>query len=266
MFSDDPHIPELIEAMTKRVSVRRYEEGRWDAQDQLKLAEYAQTRVIGVRIAVAPCDDGLFTGMVGSVGAIKGAPAAAAIITEADDRNGRLKAGYAGEAFVLRCTAAGWGTCWVSGTYRRETAKRIFGLTEDEQLHAVISVGYPLRDKSYEEKLQKAGEDRRPRKALASLCGLKPDAVAALPDWQREAMEAARIAPSAVNSQPWRFEPGEDGIVLRHKKHSLSGALLDCGIAMLHMELGAAKAGASYIWAPLEPPAVGIISLTERGT
>jgi hypothetical protein len=69
---------------------------------------------------------------------------------------------------------------------------------------------------------------------------------------------AARIAPSAMNRQPWRFTL--DGGALR-VAYDGADALptskrLDCGIAMLHAELGAAGEGVGGSWELLTEPDV----------
>ena len=62
----------------------------------------------------------------------------------------------------------------------------------------------------------------------------------------RKIIEAARIAPSAFNLQPWRFMPQDGKIHIFMKKESLMQTkrmkeltLLDIGIAMCHMALAA---------------------------
>ena len=64
-------------------------------------------------------------------------------------------------------------------------------------------------------------------------------------------MELARIAPSATNRQPWRFAREDDGSVRLFFEGSDTPVIskrLDCGIAMLHFELGAREMGASGSW------------------
>jgi hypothetical protein len=77
--------------------------------------------------------------------------------------------------------------------------------------------------------------------------------------WMIGALEAARLAPSAVNRQPWRFRVRDGSIdvtVDDTRDNYKISKRLDCGIAMLHLELGARKAGAATRWKPLEPPDV----------
>ena len=62
---------------------------------------------------------------------------------------------------------------------------------------------------------------------------------------------AARLAPSAVNRQPWRFVCGDRSISVSLDKKRDTYKIsrrLDCGIAMLHLELGARHAGAAGLW------------------
>ena len=95
---------------------------------------------------------------------------------------------------------------------------------------------------------------RRPLETIAP-------GVGGWPAWAVEGVEAARLAPSALNRQPWRFELEAGAVVLRvdHPRdtHRIPKRL-DCGIAMLHFELGARAAGAPGTWAPAEAPRVAV--------
>ena len=72
-----------------------------------------------------------------------------------------------------------------------------------------------------------------------------------LPEWIITALKAARLAPSAVNRQPWRFRIGEKAVTIEldsQEKNENRAKNIDCGIAMLHLEVGALKAGVSGVW------------------
>jgi hypothetical protein len=78
------------------------------------------------------------------------------------------------------------------------------------------------------------------------------------PSWVKDALEAARLAPSANNRQPWRFDIQANSITV-----SASGSLdfgisyrLDCGIAMLHLEVAALKNQIHGRWEFLPAPQV----------
>ena len=78
-------------------------------------------------------------------------------------------------------------------------------------------------------------------------------------DWIPLALEAARLAPSAVNRQPWRFhpEPGSITVSVDTLKDSFHIAKrLDCGIAMLHLEVAVRHRGKDGRWEFLDAPRV----------
>jgi hypothetical protein len=74
------------------------------------------------------------------------------------------------------------------------------------------------------------------------------------PAWAVTAVETARIAPSGSNRQPWRFRFEEGGLVLSCPPAAYFTADIDRGIAMLHVELGAAHAGMPGRWERLAGP------------
>ena len=79
------------------------------------------------------------------------------------------------------------------------------------------------------------------------------------PGWARTAAEAARLAPSATNRQPWSFDIHVDGITVSVKNTGMEfnvSKRLDCGIAMLHIELGALHGGTRGEWEFLKQPQV----------
>jgi len=66
------------------------------------------------------------------------------------------------------------------------------------------------------------------------------------------------VAPSAMHRQPWRFRL-EDGALIVASSGVQTPRLslrLDCGIAMLHAELGARGAGCDGAWEALTAPDV----------
>ncbi len=137
-------------------------------------------------------------------------------------------AGYAGEAFILECEAQGVGTCWAWASCDRSAAQKL--LKSGYKLDCVTPLGIP----------NDAPPERR-LKPLTQLTGLSESEIAALFPWQKSALEYAQIAPSAMNKQPWRFVVSEEGVAA--KRQGLMFALHDCGIAALHLEIGARVMG-----------------------
>jgi hypothetical protein len=84
------------------------------------------------------------------------------------------------------------------------------------------------------------------------------------PKWARTAVEAARLAPSATNRQPWNFNIEHDSITLSVNNTGMEfnvSKRLDCGIAMLHIELGALNCGIQGGWEFLKKPQVACFNI-----
>ncbi|MEW5762694.1 MAG: nitroreductase family protein [Bacillota bacterium] len=207
-------------------------------------------------LVAAPAAD-VFRGAVGSYGKVKGAPAVIAFIGDTASPHVYEKVGYTGEGLVLEATRLGLGTCWVGGFFRPETAARLAGVRGSEWVVAVTPVGYAAGVWSVEEKVMTGFGRTHRRRPLAELVTGPPPG--AWPPWAHAALEAARLAPSALNRQPWRFRVGEEGITVAVDNLRDSYGIprrLDCGIAMLHLELGALAAGTRGAWEFLSPPLV----------
>ena len=83
------------------------------------------------------------------------------------------------------------------------------------------------------------------------------------PRWVEEALEGARVSPSAHNNQPWEFNVGSEGITISISK--ARGKLeqfnrMDCGIALLHIQLGALNAGVNGSYRFLNDPDVAVFN------
>lgn len=255
-------------AIEKRHSVREYSDKTLESDVIRRLENIASeltSEADGVKIVfVNENSHGVFKGMVGSYGKINDTQAFAAFIGDTSDINVEEKIGYYGEAFILEATALGLGTCWVSGTVDRETVKNKITLSENEKIYAVTPVGYAKEKASLGSNLIRVVLKTSKRKSLDEICDKVIDNK--VPEWTRTALEAARIAPSAVNWQPWRFKIGERSITVTAQnvsKKNYSGRL-DCGIAMLHIELGANKCGVNGKWQYLKKPDVAVFTQTEE--
>ena len=70
-----------------------------------------------------------------------------------------------------------------------------------------------MENLTFEEKVMAGFGRHNHRKTVTELCsGLEETK---WPDWVKAAVEAARLAPSAVNRQPWRFQIELDSITVR---------------------------------------------------
>ncbi len=189
----------------------------------------------------------MFTGIVGSYGAINNAPHCIVMLGDMRQSHVQEAIGYHGEALVLEATSNAVDSCWVGGMMRRDVIESQLDIENDEMVLAVIALGYAFENKSKIERMMSGLIGAERRKTLSSLLHLKSEEPKG---WKLKALEAARRAPSAVNRQPWRFRILDESIEIYctdGRSKSISPRL-DCGIAMLHLELGALKSGISGTW------------------
>ncbi len=220
-------------ATGQRFSMRSYS-GAPDEEDIASLEKTAGF-LSGDNVRVIICrDEKVFRPIFLGSGKVKGTDCYAAILQKGGDM---ARCGYIGESFILECTALGLGTCWLGGSYKKPLALKAAGLEKDESIVCIIAIGKP-------------GEAYvgRPRKSLSELTGLTQEQLMELPEWQQYALTCARIAPSAVNAQPWSFIVNGEELAVRRNGINFGFAKLDQGIAMLHIELGASHAGAAGHW------------------
>jgi hypothetical protein len=212
----------------------------------------------GVRaVLVNHAADTVFKGIVSHYGKIKGAPAFIAFIGNMEDPNVHEKLGYTGEGIVLEATALKLGTCWVGVSFHAELASRLALIKKDEKVLALTPVGYTREIWSLEEKIMTGFGRTHKRKPVEKL--LKGERETSLPEWVQAALEAARVAPSAINRQPWRFSIARSSITISvdNLKDTLNiSKRLDCGIAMLHIELASFYHGVKGAWEFLDSPQV----------
>lgn len=132
------------------------------------------------------------------------------------------KCGYYGERLVLKAQQLGLNTCWVAMTYSK--IKTAFSIASGEKLCVVISLGYgktqgvPHKSKSIEEVSKVEGQ---------------------MPDWFRKGVEAALLAPTAMNQQKFTFTLKGDQVSAKAGMGFYSK--VDLGIVKYHFEIGAGK-------------------------
>lgn len=140
------------------------------------------------------------------------------------------RVGYYGEQVVLLAQQLGLNTCWVGLSYTK--VQNTYVLDHDEKIACYIAVGY--------------GETQGVRHKTKSVRQVS-NANEKTPEWFRQGVEAALLAPTAINQQKFSFEylgTGADGVhmVKAGKGFSLVGyTQIDLGIAKYHFEVGAGK-------------------------
>ena len=139
------------------------------------------------------------------------------------------RVGYYGEQLVLFAQTLGLNTCWVGLSYSKVPGTYV--LDEGEKIACYIAIGY--------------GETPGVGHKIKSVEQVS-NASDATPSWFRKGVEAALLAPNALNQQKFSFEYAgmKNGRhqVLARKGFSLIGyTQMDLGIAKYHFEVGAGK-------------------------
>jgi hypothetical protein len=207
-------------------------------------------------------DGDLFRGIVGSYGKVTGSRHVLAFIAGPGAAS-QVHCGYAGEAVILEATRLGLSTCWVGGFFNHSAADAVTELNPEERVVAISPVGYPRDRHSLSEQLMRLGAGSHRRRPVEEIA---PSMSEEWPSWARAAVECARLAPSARNRQPWRFkmQRNRELVVSRDSTFELPlvTKALDCGIAMLHAEVGARAAGVRGTWSDLDSEGLDLAVFT----
>jgi hypothetical protein len=158
--------------------------------------------------------------------------------------------GYAMEELVLFLQANDLGTVWLGGTFGREAFEKAIGLEADAFMPCVTPFGYPAPKMSLRETLMRKGVKADTRLPADQLFFENDFSSPLSPEHGTEAaFEAVRLAPSAVNKQPWRVIV-KDGAAHFYCKRSkgfgggeLDMQMIDMGIALCHFALAAQECG-----------------------
>ena len=160
--------------------------------------------------------------------------------------------GYEFEDIVLFLTSKNIGTTWIAGTMNRDKFHEAVALKEDEVMPCVSPIGYPAAKMSIRESLMRKGVGADKRLDFDDLFFLEnfdTPLTSELKEKYKDIFELVRLAPSAVNRQPWRLVIKDDYIHLyesRNKgfiKDSWDIQKIDMGIALNHLTNGLKERG-----------------------
>lgn len=173
--------------------------------------------------------------------------------------------GYSFEKLVLYAQSIGIGTVWLGGTMDRAAFEQAMKLSENEAMPCASPLGYPAKKMSLREEMMRKAIKADSRMDFEELffddsfeVPLSQEKVGELAD----AFEAVRLAPSAVNKQPWRIVRCDDTFhfFLKRSKGFGGGTLdmqkIDMGIALCHFDLAAREKGYSPSFVINEPESI----------
>ena len=217
----------LLEAISARHSVRKYLDKDIPAdiiaalQDKIEECNKAGT----LNIQLVQNETKAFTGML-SYGSFSGIKNYLVMVgKKSKDLDERV--GYCGEQIVLFAQTLGLNTCWVGLSYRK--VPDAYNVGKDEKLVCMIVLGY--------------GETQGVPHKIKTVEQVS-NASDITPTWFKKGVEAALLAPTAVNQQKFSFEyvgMNSNRHQVRAKKgFSMIGyTQMDLGIAKYHFEIGA---------------------------
>jgi nitroreductase len=152
------------------------------------------------------------------------------IVVTSEEKEGYLQnVGYTLQKVLLELVTLGLGTCWIDSSFNKKVIAESIDIKEDHIPVIMIAFGYA--DKN--EKLFRKDIDEFKRRSKKDICKKVED------KW-KDILEAARLAPSFKNSQPWFFYQGNGCINLYRKIGMHKNKLeymnkIDVGIALRHM-------------------------------
>ena len=215
---------ELNEAIRQRHSVRRYTSQSIEPEKVAILQEAIGkfNAESGLNIQLVLEEPKAFSSFLVTYGAFSGVKNYF-VMAAPKGKEWEENVGYFGEKLVLLSQALGLNTCWVGLTYKK--IPDAYHLREGDIIHCEISLGYGAN--------QGVQHPLRPIEKFFEADG-------EVPGWFRAGLEAALLAPTAVNQQKFKFILRDGNRVEAQALRSMVGyAIIDLGIVKCHFELGA---------------------------
>lgn len=222
---------ELLEAISARHSVRAYKETPLSKETVAILKEKIDVfnRDGNLHIQLVMNEPKAFQGTMAKYGKFRGVTNYIVMAgKKSDDLDERV--GYHGEHLVLLAQTLGLNTCWVGLSYSKVPGTYV--LADGEKIACYIAIGYG-------ETQGRPHKIKKPEQ-VSNACDLTPR-------WFRKGVEAALLAPTAVNQQKFHFEyvgalgGGKHKVVASRKFSIIGYTQLDLGIAKCHFEIGTGK-------------------------
>lgn len=216
---------DLMEAMKRRHAVRSYEDRTIadGVRNELQELLTQLNRESGLNMQLVLNEPKAFSGFMARYGKFTGVRNYIALVGKKGPELDET-CGYYGEKIVLKIQQLELNSCWVALTYSK--VKEAFRVEDGEKLCCVIALGYGTT--------QGAEHPVKPIESLYQADG-------PLPPWFRQGVEAAQLAPTAMNQQKFRFSL-KDGMVSAEPGPGFY-TKVDLGIAKCHFEIGAGSAG-----------------------
>lgn len=214
----------IQEALQARHSVRSYTDRKIEQakRDELSQLMNECNRMGKLNLQLVVDDPKAFDSRGVHYGNFSGVTNYFAMIGPKDDTLDE-RIGYYGEQLVLQAQTLGLNTCWVGLTFKKNPD--VLQIREGEKLRCVIALGYGAT--------QGASHKVKQLEKVSRTDGT-------MPQWFRNGVAAALLAPTALNQQKFTFILKDGNHVATHPGFGFF-TKIDLGIAKLHFEVGAGK-------------------------
>lgn len=224
-----------VETIRERHSVREYDgkplaRVEFDALGAV-VEEFARESGLGIQLVG---DNPEVFNVIARFGLIRGCRTHVAFVVD-DAKAGDVAAdeaiGYWGQKIVLAAQDMGLNTCWCALCSRRKSRAVV---APGKKIRLIIAVGHG--------KTQGFSRKTKSVEALSSV------ECAKAPAWFAAAMEAAQLAPTAMNNQNFKITLLSDGKTVRIDAPQSGLNVIDEGIVRCNFEIAANEAGADWRW------------------
>lgn len=224
-----------VETIRERHSVREYDGkplSRAEFDALIAVVEEC-ARESGLDIQLVGNNPEVFN-VIARFGLIRGCRTHVAFVVD-DAKAGDVAAdeaiGYWGQKIVLAAQDMGLNTCWCALCLRRKSHAVV---APGKKIRLIIAVGHG--------KTQGFSRKTKSVEALSSV------ECAKAPAWFAAAMEAAQLAPTAMNNQNFKITLLSDGKTVRIDAPQSGLNVIDEGIVRCNFEIAANEAGADWRW------------------
>lgn len=225
----------LQEAIKVRHSVRQYKNTAIEAEKiaQLQALIDQSNSEAGLHMQLVTNEPNAFSQGMAKYGKFSGISNYIAMVCKKGEDT---TLGYYGEQVVLLAQTLGLNTCWVGLTFSKQPDS--YEVRDGEHLVCLVPVGYGA-NQGVQHPQKKSFDDVAKIATTDGVC----------PDWFRAGVEAALLAPTAINQQKFLFVLHDNNRVEAKPNFLLIGSYVhtDLGIVKYHFEVAAGKENFEWI-------------------
>jgi len=178
-----------------------------------------------------------------------------------DNHDALIDFGYLFEKMILDLFIYHVGTCWMAGTFKRESFEA--HVEKGRQIMPAVSpIGYIEPKRVFETVMRKMvkADKRQPFEKLFFKENFQTPLIEVFANLHLAPLHAVRLAPSASNKQPWRILVKDDtyhlyleGTPKYNDALGFKVQLIDMGIAMSHLEIACKAQDENRQWLKDDP-------------